>query len=406
MKLKSIIAALLITLIPVQLFSSEIHQWRGSDRSGIFHETGLLKVWPAEGPKLNWSITGLGQGFSSVTVLNDKLYTTGVVDGKGFVFCISTNGKLLWKKEYGKDWTESFPGTRTTLVFQNNRLFMATAYGEALCLDANNGNRIWSVDMTKKYGARTPKWGIVEAPVVLGNKVFFTPGGGEVAIVALNTKDGSEIWKSKATGDPSAYCSPLLVNHKGRAILVTSLANHVVGIDPANGNMLWTVEQKNIHSIHPNTPLYHDGKIYSVTGYKAGGVMFQLSDDGKSVTELWRNTSLDSQMGGAVWINNFIVGSGHQNEREWQALDPKTGNVVHKTSAIGKGVVVYADGLYYVYADNGEMGILELNNTGFVLKSKFRITLGSEQHWAHPVINKGILYIRHGNTLMAYNIKK
>ena len=403
---KNQIIIAVISLFSFSVFSQELVQWRGSERNGIYNESGLLKEWPAEGPKLNWSIEGLGQGFTSVTVLNNKMYTTGIVEGKGYLFCIGTDGKLIWKKEYGKDWTDSYPGTRTTLVFKKNKLYLATAYGEALCLDATTGNKIWSVDMATKYGSRTPKWGIVEAPVILDEKVFFTPGGTDVSIIALNINTGAEIWKSKATGDASAYCSPLLIDHKGKKILVTSLTNNIVGINTSNGELLWNVSQKNIYSIHPNTPLYKDGFVYSLTGYKTGGVMFKIADDGKSVTELWRNTTLDSQMGGAVWIGDYLIGSGQSSDRSWQALDAKTGNVVFKSAEIGKGVVIYADGLLYCYADNGEMGILEIDNNSFKLKSKFRILLGTEQHWAHPVIDKGILYIRHGNTLMAYNIKK
>lgn len=385
--------------------AQDLVQWRGSDRNGIYNESGLLKEWPAEGPKLLWNFDGLGQGFTSVTVVNDKVYTTGVTGGKGVVFCLGTDGKLVWKAEYGKDWTESFPGTRTTLVYNKAKLYLATAYGEALCLDAATGNKVWSVDMATVYGSRTPKWGIVEAPVILGDKVFFTPGGTEVSIVALNINSGKEIWKSKATGEGSAYCSPLLIDHKGKKILVTSLTGNIVGLDVNDGSMLWNVAQTNVYSIHPNTPLYKDGFVYSLTGYKTGGVMFKIADDGKSVTELWRNTTLDSQMGGAVWINDFIIGSG-QTDRSWQCLDSKTGNVLFKSTEIGKGVVIYADGLLYCYADNGEMGILEIADNSFKLKSKFRIVLGTEQHWAHPVIDKGVLYIRHGNTLMAYNVKK
>ncbi len=385
--------------------AQDLVQWRGADRNGIYNETGLLKEWPAEGPKLLWSFDGLGQGFTSVTAVDNKLYITGLVDGKGMAFCLGTDGKLIWKAEYGIDWTESYPGTRTSLIYNKGKLYLATAYGEALCLDAATGKKVWSVDMSKKYGSRTPKWGIVEAPVILGDKVFFTPGGTDVVLVALNINTGAEIWKSQATGDASAYCSPLLINHKGKNIFVTSLTNNIVGIDPLNGDLLWKVAQTNIYSIHPNTPLYKDGYLYSLTGYKTGGVMVKIADDGKSVTELWRNTTLDSQMGGAVWINDFIIGSGHQNDRNWQCIDAKTGNQLFVSKEIGKGAVIYAEGLFYCYADNGEMGIMEISDNSFKLKSKFRIVLGTEQHWAHPVIDKAVLYVRHGNTLLAYNVK-
>ena len=401
-----IIATVVLFFNFTNLFAQDLVQWRGANRSGIYNETGLLKEWPAEGPKLNWSIDGLGQGFSSVTAVGKNIFTSGIADGKGYVFCISSDGKLIWKAEYGKDWTESFPGTRTTLVYNKAKLYLATAYGEALCLDAATGNKVWSVDMATKYGSRTPKWGIVEAPVILGDKVFFTPGGTDVAMVALNATTGAEIWKSKLTGDSSAYCSPLIVNHKGKNIIITSLSTNIVGFDTENGELLWKVSQINTWGVHPNTPLYKDGLVYSITGFKTGGVMFKIADDGKSVTELWRNKTLDSQMGGAVWINDMIIGSGQSSDRNWQALDIKTGNVLFKSAEIGKGVVIYADGLLYCYADNGEMGIMEIADNSFKLKSKFRITLGTEQHWAHPVIDNGVLYIRHGNTLMAYNVKK
>ncbi|HRZ96683.1 MAG TPA: PQQ-like beta-propeller repeat protein [Paludibacter sp.] len=400
------IAAIALFSFSISGISQELVQWRGAERSGVYNETGLLKEWPAEGPKLLWQFDGLGRGFTSVTIANGKIYTTGETEGSGFVYALNKDGKQIWKTEYGKDWADSYPGTRTTPVYFKGNLFLATAFGEALCLNAETGKKVWSVDMKEKFGARDLKWGIVEAPVILGNKVFFTPGGENSAIVALDIKTGETIWTSKATGEVSAYCSPLLFNYKGKNYFTTALSGNVVGIDVNDGSLLWKVAQVNMHSIHPNTPLYKDGHIYSVTGYKVGGVMLKLSDDGRSVTELWRNPTLDSQMGGAVWINNYIVGSGTQNDRSWQCLDAKTGQVLHKSTAIGKGVVVYADGLFYCYADNGEMGIMELNDSGFNLKSKFRIVLGSEQHWAHPVIDKGILYVRHGNTLMAYDIKK
>ena len=246
----------------------------------------------------------------------------------------------------------------------------------------------------------------MEAPAINGNKVYFTPGGDSISMVALNTETGATIWKSKATSEQTAYCSPLLFEHNSKKYIVTSFTDNIECFDAETGTFLWKISQKNRYSIHPNTPIYKDGCVYSISGYKTGGVMIKLSDDGKTATEIWRNESMDNQIGGAVWLDKYIVSSGHENDREWQALDAQTGKVTFKTDSLGKGAVVYADGLYYCYADNGVLGILELKDNGFSVKSKFRITLGSDQHWAHPVIDKGIMYIRHGNTLMAYSIKQ
>jgi len=386
-------------------FSQDIVQWRGTERTGIYNETGLLKEWPVDGPKLLWSFDGLDKGFTSVTIAEDKIFTTSITDGIGYLFALDMQGKLLWKVEYGKEWNEAWPGARTTPVYSKGNLYLTTGIAEALCLNAETGKKVWSVDLKSKFGARLTTFGIVEAPVISDNKVYFTPGGENTTVVALNQLTGEIIWESKTTGEKSAYCSPLLFDYKNKKYFTTSLDGNLIGLDANDGTFLWKVPQVNTYNIHPNTPLYKEGYLYSVTGYKAGGVMLKLSDDGKSVTELWRNKTLDNQMGGAVWIDNYIVGSGHENDRSWQCLDAKTGAVLFKSTEIGKGVVIYADGLYYCYADNGEMGIMEIKETGFTLKSKFRIQLGSDQHWAHPVIDKGILYVRHGKTLMAYSIK-
>jgi len=400
------LVALTTLLITAPSMAQDLVQWRGADRSGIYDETGLLKEWPLEGPKLLWNFDGLDKGYSSVTIAGGKIFTTGETEGIGTLYALSMDGALLWKKEYGKEWNDAYPAARTTPVYYKGFLYMATGHGEALCLNAETGQKVWGVDMKAKFGTRIPKFGYVEAPVIFDDKIYFTPGGESVSIVALNPKTGETMMESKTTGEESSYCSPLLYHYKDKDYISTSLAGNVIGIDASDGSFLWKVPQINTYNIHANTPLYKDGHIFNLTGYKGGGVMLKLSDDGKSVTELWRNTTLDNQMGGAIWINDHIVGSGHESDRNWQCLDAKTGLVLYKTNAIGKGAVVYADGLYYCYSETGELGIMELNETGFVLKSKFRIQLGSEQHWAHPVIENGILYLRHGKSLMAYSLKK
>jgi len=166
--------------------AQDLFQWRGVERSGIYHETGLLKEWPAEGPQLLWHYDGLGLGFTSVTIANDRIYTTGVSEDKGYVFALDKQGKLLWKECYGNEWNQSYPGTRTTPVYFKGKLYLATGLGEAICLDAKNGKKLWSVDMKEKYGTRVLRWGIVEAPVVFNDRVIFTPGGDKATFVAFN----------------------------------------------------------------------------------------------------------------------------------------------------------------------------------------------------------------------------
>lgn len=336
-------------------FAQGLVEWRGPNRTGIYNETGLLKVWPEAGPKLLWSYDGVEKGFTSVTIVGEKIYTTGQNEGVGHLFAFDMKGKLLWKVEYGKEWNNNYPGSRTTPVYSKGKLYLETGNCVAVCLDAETGKIVWSVDMQAKYGAKPITFGFVDAPAIVDNKVIYTPGGPSVAVVALDAKTGELIWKSAANGagEQSAYCSPLVFDYKNKKYMVTALAKNLVCLDVNDGTFMWNISQVNQTSIHPNTPIYKDGQIFSVTGYKTGGVMIKLSDDGKSATDMWRNTSMDSQIGASVWVGDYIVGSGSQNDRSWQCLDPKTGKVLFNSTEIGKGAVIYADGLLYCYSDTG-----------------------------------------------------
>jgi outer membrane protein assembly factor BamB len=392
--------ALFCCFIPFQ----EIAQWRGANRDGIYNETGLLKQWPENGPKLLWHFDELGDGHSSVAVTSKNIFTAGTINGMGVIFSFDLNGKLLWKTEYGKEWTESWPGVRSTPLYVNENIYLMSGYGVVVCLNAENGNIIWSVDLMKDYDGKNIVWGVTENLLVDGNTLYCTPGGTDANVIALDRNSGKLMWKSQGKGEPSAYCSPMLIKLTNKRILVTMTANSIIGIDASNGNLLWSHEQTNQYSVHANTPLYKDGYIYCVSGYGKGSVLLKLADDGSSVTEVWRNQALDNRMGGVVLLNGKLYGAGDKS-RKWFVLDWKTGMELSSSELLSKtGNTIYADGMLYCYSENGEVALVEPKADGFNLISKFKVPFGANQHWAHLVINDKKLYVRHGTSLMVYSI--
>jgi outer membrane protein assembly factor BamB len=181
-------------------------------------------------------------------------------------------------------------------------------------------------------------------------------------------------------------------------------ADHIIGLDAKDGKMLWSHPQTNRYQVHANTPIYHDGGLFCFSGYGQGGVKLELSADGSSVSKAWFNEKLDSRMGGMVLVDGYLYGSG-DNNRQWRCVDWKTGEEQYASTDIGKGVTIYADGMLYCYSDRGELGLAEATPKGFNLVSNTRVEMGSAQHWSHPAIHDGRLYLRHGNTLIAYKIK-
>jgi outer membrane protein assembly factor BamB len=402
--MKQLFFASLFLLSAVYSMAQVPTQWRGQNRTGIYPETGLLKTWPAEGPKILWSFEGIGKGFASVVVSTDRIYTTGMLDSIGHVFAFDMSGKLLWKTPYGKEFTESWYGTRTTPTLVDGKLYIMSSFGLAACFDAQSGKELWRLDTQKEYGAVVLKWGITESPLVIGDKVIFTPGAPDVTLVALDKNSGKLIWKTKANGEISAYCSPLYVEHKGKKLILTHTQNNVICVNADNGEFMWQSPKTNQWSVQANTPTFIDGFIYVVSGYGSGSIMLKMADDCKSVSEVWKNSSLDNQMGGVIAMNGKIYGSG-QNDKSWQCLDWATGAQKYQSKEIGKGCIIAADGLLYFYSDKGELALVKPGESAFEILGKTKVTLGTEAHWAHPVIHNGVLYLRHGNALIAYSVK-
>ena len=396
-KLLVLIAAVLIS---VSCLSQDHTIWRnGTD--GIYAESGLLDKWPETGPEIVWAFEELGQGHSSPVVSGGFIYITGMTDGAGFLFKFDLNGKLIYKKEYGPEYNESYHGPRGSTVIAGDLIYLISGYGKVMCLKELNGEEIWSVDMVKDYGGKVITWGYNETPVIDGDVIYCTPGG-KNSVVALNRFTGKMIWSSQGKGELSAYCTPLLFEHNGRKILATHTESHLIGIDPSNGKMLWSYHQPNMWSVHANTPIYHDGGMFFFSGYGQGSGKLNLSADGNKVSLAWNNP-IDSRMGGAVLIDGYIYGSG-DNNRDWRCIDWETGKDMYTSTEIGKGVTIAADGKLFCYSDRGELALVNVTPQKFDLVSQTRVTKGSEQHWAHPVIHNGILYLRHGKALIAYKV--
>ena len=395
----------LLFFIAVTSFAQDATQWRGLNSTGIYSVEKLLPLWPADGPKIIWSFEKLGQGYSSPAFANDKIYINGMENGQAVLYVFDMNGKELHQMKYGKEFDASFPGSRSTPTIVGDLAYLFTGHGVLICLDLKSGKPVWQKDLINDFGGSNITWGYTESILVDGDKLFCTPGGKTNNVVALNRMTGTTIWSCPGVGDLSAYCTPLLVKLPSRQLLVTHTAGHVVGIDANTGKLLWSFAHPNQWSVHPNTPIYQDGGLFVFSGYGQGGEKLKLSEDGSSVTKEWDIKSFDSRMGGAVLIDGDLYGSG-DNGRSWQCIDWKTGAQKYSSTEVAKGVVIAANKTLIGYSERGELFMAEANPSVLKIASKTKVNLGNEQHWAHPVIYKGILYIRHGNALIAYKISE
>ena len=411
--MKKLVSFLLVLLVfGGMIFScsgkkvNNFSQWRGPDRNGIYQETGLLTEWPSDGPKLIWSFDQLGIGHSSVAVTNEKIYATGIIDSIGVLFAFDQNGKLLWDKQYGRDWMVNFPGTRTTPLIVDDFAYLVSGYGVLYCLRSENGDVVWSKDILTDYKGVNPDQGMTENLIVDDDKIYCTPGGSDDNIVALNRFDGSEIWKSKGYGEKSSFCSPLLIKHGEKKYFITMTAKSVISIDVENGELAWRWGDLIYkYPDHPSTPIYSDGCLFINDGGAGGSTKLKIADDGKSVEKIWTAGALDYVLGGAVLMEDRIY-AGSESKKGWLCVDWNTGNEVYMTDTISHGSIIAAEGLLYCYSVAGDFVLMKPVSDGFELKGTFKMPGSKRDHWAHPVINNGRLFVRYDNTLKVFDIKK
>ena len=390
-------------------------QWRGENRNGVYNETGLLKVWPADGPLLLWKFEGLGEGHSSAAIAGGKVYVTGMHDDVLMLYVFDMTGELLTEKVIGKEWNTNWNGTRSSVCINDGKLYIFNALGTLFCLDESTLHEIWKKDLLTELDGRNLMFGMTENPLIVGETIFMTPGGKEHNMIALNKNTGALIWSSPGRGLPTSYCSPLYIDDQSIPVVVTWTAsevekpgkiydNELVAFHGGTGELLWSLTLPSRNNINPNTPVYIDGMILSVTGYSGGAWLHRLKDGGRNVELVWKNDEMDNQMGGVIKAGDYLYTSGHTNNY-WFCVDWKTGETKYKSPEIGRCNIITADGMLYCYSERGEMFLVKPNPEKIEIISSFKVPFGTNQHWAHTVIHQGILYIRHGDALMAYQLK-
>ena len=391
-------------------------QFHGPNRDNKSTDKGLLESWPDGGPPRLWEVAGIGEGYSTVAIVGERIYTTGAIDDDCVITALDMEGTKAWTRTNEQAWDRSYPGTRSTpTITDDGLLYHMSGIGNLVCLKADSGEVVWSANILEEFEGRNITWGLAESPLVAGDKVFCTPGGKDVSMVALDRMTGKAVWKCTGAGDKPGYASPILVDHQGLKQIVTAMSDSVVGVRASDGKLLWQYPHKVYADENITTPLFHDGFVI-VSGCGRRGttsLKFEVSGDGCSVDEHWRNKTLNNKQGGIVLLDGRLYGYAESQNRSepWMCIDFKTGETIFQSAPVKSsykyknGCLTYADGMFYLYSDNGNMALVKPTDTGFELAGKLKIEdPGERPTWAHPVVFGGRLYVRYGDKLGVYDV--
>lgn len=383
-------------------------QWRGPNHDDVSKETGLLKKWPAGGPKRVWVNEDAGLGYSGFSVVGGKLYTMGLFDAEEKVICLdAATGKRLWDATVGPIFKNGWgDGPRASPTVAGGMVYATGGNGDLVCVNAESGKQVWSVSLAKDLGGKVQSWGYTESPLVDGELVIVTPGGGKGTLAALNAKTGKLVWQTSDVSENAQYSSVIPIDHGGQRQFVQLLMNSVVGVSK-EGKVLWKSDFPGKTAVIP-TPIYSDGQVYVAAGYGVGCKALKL--DGSTVTEVYSNTNMVNHHGGVILIDGALY--GHSDKGGWTCQDFKTGEIVWQDKGVGKGAVTSADGMLYCLGESdGTVALVEVSKKGWEEKGSFKLEATSSQRnpkgkiWTHPVISNGKLYLRDQEFISCYDVK-
>jgi outer membrane protein assembly factor BamB len=392
-------------------------QWRGPQRNGISQETGLLKEWPKDGPKLQWKATEIGSGYSTPAVVGERLY---VLANEGleneFVEALdASSGKRIWSAKLGRvgrpKQDPNFPAARSTPTVDRNVLYALGSDGDLACIETRSGKITWHKNVREDFGGQCGEWAYSESPLIDGDVLVCTPGGKDATLLALNKKIGEVIWKCPVPGsDLAAYSSAVVVEVGGIRQYVQLLQKGLVGVDARTGKFLWRYS-KPISKYGANipSPVVSGNSVYTASAGTGGGmVKLQAKEEGVTPEQVYFEAKLPTAIGGTIKSGDYLYGTTSQ---ALLCVDFGTGEVKWQDRALGAASLCYADGHLYLHGENGEVALVEPGPEAYREKGRFTPpgppahSQQMERAWAYPVVANGRLYVRDHGTLWCYDVR-
>jgi outer membrane protein assembly factor BamB len=379
----------------------------GSNHDNVSKESGLLRRWPQNGPKLAWHVSGLGQGYSAVSVAEGLVFTMGTPENRESLLAINlADGKALWSRPtQGPVFQEEHGnGPRGTPTIDGNYVYALGASGDLICVDYKTKSVRWHKNLSQEFSAPVPQYGYSESVLIDGQRLICTPGGQGATIVALDKNSGSVLWKCPVPNSPgAAYASPLVAEIAGTRQYIDINNGGIVGVKAADGQPLWGNDTLASANVICSSPLVVKDYIFASASYGTGGILLRVApgdQGGMQATVVNRTPDMKSHHGGMVAIGSYVYGA---DDQVLTCFNLETWKAAWKNRSVGKCSLTCADGRLYVRGESGETALVEATPAGYQELGRFTPPKTSTNPaWTYPVVAAGKLFLRDQDELLCY----
>lgn len=412
-------------------------QWMGPNRDGVYRESGVIDSIPAEGLKILWR-QPIASGYSGPAVAGGKVFVTDYViasgtptdnpggrdalTGKERVHCFdASSGKELWKVEYDRPYTLSFPnGPRATPTVDGDHVYVLGAEGDLLCLATEDGSTVWRKQLAETYQTEAPIWGYAAHVLVHGNLLYTLAGGEGSAVVALDKLTGQEKWKALTTQD-IGYCPPTIYELGGKEQLIIWHSESLNALDPQTGAVSWTYPLAPRYGMSIAAPRLSGNRLFAC-GIGETSAMIELDDDGKPAETLWTGKPKIGVYSGnatALFGDKAIYGSDcgsgmyiavnpEDGSRYWETFQLTTGG--DRRAGHGTAFTVQHEDRYMIFAETGDLILADLSPDGFKELGRMRVLEPTSNYgerpivWSHPAFANKCLFARNNKEIVCVSL--
>jgi outer membrane protein assembly factor BamB len=379
-------------------------QWRGPARDGVASGFTVPDAWPAQLTR-RWQVQ-VGAGHASPVVSGNRVILHSRQGTREIVAAYDlTSGKQLWQDGIEAPYTMNpaatghGPGPKSTPAIAGGRVFTLGISGIFSAHDEATGKLLW-----RKNAPKTPpEFGTAASPMVDGTSVVAFLGGQNAgALTAMDVATGAVKWQW--TGDGPGYSSPIVGTFGGSRQIIVQSQNRLVGVNAADGTLLWEVPIKTPYEQNSVTPLvYDDLVIYAGLENPTIGLWVTASrGKGWTPTPRWRNEDVSMYMSSPAVAGGTIFGLSNKNRGQFFAIDAKTGKTLWTTKGreAENASIVRAGDYLLLATTNSELIVARANPARY--EEVRRYTVADSAMWAHPAFAGRTIIVKDVNTLTAW----